>query len=1142
MRRSLIYFWRVNTAVIVAAAIATSVLTGALLVGDSVRGSLRNLTLDRLGRIDYALTSDRFFRENLAEDLSNERSFSSRFDDAVPAILLNGSALDVKVGSRASGIQIQGIDERFLAMMSAQPGFDDGFFLKRPDQNFPSIVINASLQKEMGSEIGDPILISFEKQSEVHRESLLGRRNSADVVRSLRLTLTNVIPDRGTGRFGLRPRQGTPLNAFISLPVLAKALGQEGQVNTLLTGHKGSSPPGFSERIETQTLQALLGGVLKLDDLGLILRRDIDRVSLESTRYLLSPHTVNVARSLSVEFRTPHLPLFTYLANSIRGNKRTTPYSTITAIDFDWIGRLEEQEDFGRIRWASGIPKGQLADDEILLNEWAAQDLGVKVNDPVTVGYYVVGPGEELHTRETKFRLKGVLELSGFTADPGLTPKFPGILDAKDISAWEAPFPMNMKQIRPKDEAYWDEFGAAPKAFISGRTGQRLWGNRFGSLTGIWIGSPPGGDLEGTLVDFRKGLLDRIRPEEVGLAFIPVKAEGLEAATGATDFSGLFVGFSLFLIVSAALLVGLLFRLGVEERVKEVGTLLSLGYPIPAVRRRFMGEGIILAGIGGMLGVGGAVVYAWLLTLGLRTWWLAAVGIPFIFLHIDPVSLVGGYLISLLVVLISIRFSFRLLGRMPVRALLSGVVDMIRVGSARISRRLGYFGLSLGVFLIVAALVRGTGSSVELFFGSGAAFLTGGLAFFSVWIQSWRHRGKHGLGFGTILRMGAGNCARRPGRSLLCTGLVGCACFIIVSVGSSRREEMPSGKATGTGGFDLVAESDIPLHHDLNTEAGRFEMGFPMEGEWLKESVVFPFRTLPGEDVSCLNLYRPERPRILGVSRDLISRGGFQFQEVLSRAPEEAENPWLILEKEIEPGVIPAIGDYNSVRWILHLGLGQDLNIRDESGRETRLRLVGLLHNSLFQGELLISEASFTRLFPNRSGYGYFLIETPPAKDREVASELEQNLGTYGFDVSRTGEKLARYQSVENTYLSTFQTLGGLGLILGTFGLGIVLIRNAIERRGELATLRAFGFRRSTLMTMLLAENGFTLVLGLLIGSVSALIAVAPHLISQGGYIPWVSLFITLILVGLFGLAASAVAALYAVKAPLMPSLKSERG
>jgi ABC-type lipoprotein release transport system permease subunit len=62
-----------------------------------------------------------------------------------------------------------------------------------------------------------------------------------------------------------------------------------------------------------------------------------------------------------------------------------------------------------------------------------------------------------------------------------------------------------------------------------------------------------------------------------------------------------------------------------------------------------------------------------------------------------------------------------------------------------------------------------------------------------------------------------------------------------------------------------------------------------------------------------------------------------------------------------------------------------------------------------------------------------------------------------------TEERLANFHRVENTYLSTFQMLGGLGLILGTLGMAAVLLRNVLERRRELALLRAVGLRLQTL-------------------------------------------------------------------------------
>ena len=151
MRRSLSYFWRIQLAVLLGAAVATAVLTGALLVGDSVRGSLRDLTLDRLGQIDYALISERFFREELATDLSRKLENEAQFHwETVPAILLSGAAVNPKTKARASRVQIQGIDERFVGLWENASDQDAPTLEKQPGQLFPSIHINQSLQKRIG--------------------------------------------------------------------------------------------------------------------------------------------------------------------------------------------------------------------------------------------------------------------------------------------------------------------------------------------------------------------------------------------------------------------------------------------------------------------------------------------------------------------------------------------------------------------------------------------------------------------------------------------------------------------------------------------------------------------------------------------------------------------------------------------------------------------------------------------------------------------------------------------------------------------------------------------------------------------------------------------------------------------------------
>ena len=913
---------------------------------------------------------------------------------------------------------------------------------------------------------------------------------------------------------------------------MQKALGQEAKLNAILISSASVPATDATERLGDKLQQ-----ILTLDDFGLALRRADDHFSLETSRFVLKPNTIDLAKTIAAEHKIPATTVLTYLANEISANGKTVPYSTITALGVNDAMRGV----------TSDLPQNhvlfravRLGEGEILLNEWAANELKARPGDAIDVSYYEVGRDEQYLTKHAQFQLKGVVPLKGLAADRQLTPKFPGVHDADDMSEWDAPFPVDFNRIRPSDEAYWDEFGATPKAFVSAAAGERLWSSRFGSLTAIRFGTMPGKNLRATQRILHEQLRKRIAPDQFGFVFQPVKAQGLAAASGATDFSMLFIGFSLFLIISAALLVGLLFRLGVEGRAGEIGILLASGYLLSMVRWRFMREGGILAGIGAAIGLVGAIGYAGLMMAGLRTWWVSAVGTQFLSLHVGRLSLLLGYLISVVVVLASIGWTVRRLGKISVRSLVAGATEFEERASGRLARICAVGTAGIALALLLFALMNEASSSPALFFAIGALLLIAGFSFFSLWLKA-DSVCEASNSKGGIARMGVRNCARRPGRSMLCAALVGCACFVIVAVGANRHTDIghnPSlERASVTGGFTLVAEADIPLHHDLNSQAGRFELGFSEQDEAaLAQSRIIPLRALPGEDASCLNLYQPRNPRVLGVSENLIARGGFQFQ---SRANGE-EAPWRLLHEDLGNGVAPAIGDYNSATWILHLALGEDLIVRDELGRPLKLRLVGLLQGSIFQSELLISEANFTKYFPSRSGHKYFLIQTPPDAMEDVARTLESALRDYGFDVTSAAEKLANYRTVENTYLSTFQTLGGFGLLLGTLGLGLILLRNAIERRGELATLRAFGFRRLTLSAMLLIENAFLLLSGMIIGAVSALIAVAPRLLAPGSRVPWFSLTATLGVVFLAGMIACAVAVFFVLRAPLLPALKAD--
>ena len=1234
-KKSFKYFWQIHLTVALCTAVATGVLAGALIVGDSVRGSLRSLTTERLGTIQHVLLADHFFQPDLLDR-----------HNTVPAILLNGTAVAPQTQTRASKVNIFGVSESFFGFWEGHPVPN---LNKTPNQPFNAIVINEVLQNELNVQVGDALLVNVPQVADIHPEFLFGERDASEAIQSLRLIVSAIIPTEKVGRFSLSAHQSLPFNAFIALPVLQKALGQNDKVNALFTAE--------ADPISPDQL------TLTLDVLDVNIQVHENYFDLQSRQYLLKPVLSENALTVATEIGVPTLPTFTYLANTISANNKIVPYSTIVALpmnegefsellsghtteeaqtqerkqreseDREEIEAIEKERERISKEWErinkevdrlqetrqklgnTAEYKQQLTEvkdalaevgsaldalparpktGEIVLNTWAASDLGVKVGDKVSLTYYRVGAEEEYITETAFFLLKGILPTEGVAADRSIIPEFPGIHDTADMSEWESPFPIDYTVIRSQDEAYWDEYGPTPKAFIPLETGKRLWQNPFGDLTAIRMGTAPDIDIHATRTLFETEFLKKIQPEQIGFQFLSPQADGLQASAGATDFGMLFSSLSIFIILAVAWLVEMFFRIGVEQRSHEIGILQAVGYPLAKIRRRFLFEGGTIAGIGSLLGCLLAIGYAQLMIFGLHTWWLPAIGTPFIEFHASLWSLLVGICVTLIVIMNAIRVSVVRIGRVPTAALLAGGTDFGDTSgkpksrevkrSARRSAKISLFasGIALGIMSGYRLFTDGWSALIILIFiaiiiffslhwairkavgkasnltsqdaNSTFLFCCIGMVIgiviacfpFGVWIHdmlfTWFEHPVFKFLTSTLSILGVGwlafnkwlrsqdvpkrlsrlrfalkNSARQPGRSATCVTTVSLACCIVVAVGANRHDAPPETE------YAFVAESVLPLHHSLNTPDGRFELGFSEKAsELLSVSEVIPFRVLPGEDVSCLNLYQPLKPQILGAADAMLE-----------------EPPWNRLRlMRFGEGKIPAIGDDKSLRWILHHNPDDDFLIQDEFGSLLRLSLE-TVENSLFQSQLIISASDFTKYFPSQSGYQFFLIKTPPAMREETAQILEKTLGDYGFDLTSASARLASYRSVENTYISTFQSLGGLGVLLGTFGLALVLFRNIIERRGELATLRAFGFRRQLLSRMLFLESCFLLTVGMFIGIVAGLAAV---LAANGRFpaFPWFSLTITLLFIFCFGIIANAVSVAVALRSPLLATLKSE--
>jgi putative ABC transport system permease protein len=1096
--RGLAFYWRSHLAVIAGVATAVAVLAGALLVGDSVRGSLRDLVLQRIGRADRLIQSTGFFRDALGGEIGG-----------TPLIVMQGAVTAQENGRRASRVFVYGVDDRFWSFHGVHdvtgPG-GDGAFLSR------------ALAADLAVAPGATILVRVERPSAIPIDSLHGRKENPG--RTVRLTTRRVLDAGQMGDFSIQPQQGSVRAVFVPLATLQKELDQRRRVNAILVS---DAAPG-----RTRPLDVSLKQSATLEDLGLHVRR-LDAqgaVAVESDAGLLDRRRAAAAERAATNAGQQAKPVLTYLANALRSGDREVPYSLVSAVDLGGIAPA-----------LAGT--GDSAVPPIVINDWTAHELAAHAGDPLSLEYYVWQEPGYLETKRADFRIAAIVPIAGAAADRDLVPVYPGITEARTFGDWDPPFPIDLKRVRPVDEEYWTQHRTTPKAFIPYESGRRLWGSpRYGDRTSMRVSPGPGQTLEDVETRFRAALRAAIDPADAGFAILPIRDQGLAASRGSTDFGEYFVYFSIFLVASALVLAALFFRLGVEQRAREVGLLRAIGYSPRRVRRLFTAEGLMLAVAGSVFGLAGAIGYGALMLAGLRTWWSGAVGTRALTLHVAPVSLAAGAAGAVLAAVVCIWWALRGLSRLSERDLLAG---RVAGGEAPTGRRSGSiviaaFALAALALVLVTLGALKTIDAAGAFFGAGGAALIAGLCAIAVVLRR-PPRTVEGHGWPAVVRIGLRNATERPGRSVLAIAVIASAAFIVISVDAFRKGEIDaSDRRAGTGGYQLLVDLSVPLVHDPNSLDGRDALG--LSGATGVTAV--PFRVLPGDDASCLNLYEPVNPRIVGAPRTFLDAGRFSFQASLASTAEDRANPWRLLEEARSDGTIPVAADANSLTYVLHKAIGDQI-VMAKGDRTLRLRIVAALADSILQGELIMSEDNFTRAFPEQQGYRFLLIDAPVADADRIAARIEGVAADFGADAVSTKERLAEFHGVENTYLSTFQTLGGLGLLVGTIGLAAVLLRNVLERRRELALLRAVGYGRAHVFAIVLAENAVLLACGVGLGAIAAAIAVGPTAMERGARLPLTASGTALVLAVLAaGLISSALATRFALSAPLVGALRSE--
>ena len=169
--------------------------------------------------------------------------------------------------------------------------------------------------------------------------------------------------------------------------------------------------------------------------------------------------------------------------------------------------------------------------------------------------------------------------------------------------------------------------------------------------------------------------------------------------------------------------------------------------------------------------------------------------------------------------------------------------------------------------------------------------------------------------------------------------------------------------------------------------------------------------------------------------------------------------------------------------------VGDTLSYDDEFGQPFTVKLAGAVKDSIFQGSIIIREDDLLEKFPSAGGYSLFLVE-----DEGVKEALQTVTSDLGGQVIATQDRLAAFHEVENTYIAIFHVLGGLGMILGSVGVGVVTARNLVERRSEFEILRVLGISEAGRKAIVMKEVATLIRWGLGIGAVSSALAVLPLL------------------------------------------------
>ena len=954
----------------------TAVLTGSLLLGDSVRGTLVQRVSERLGNTETIIISGTGF---MSEDLIQQPPMK----DAQGYLLMDGF---VSIDQKLLPVYVWGTDTDSLSA--------------------GEVIINEPLRAKLGGM--EDIVLHLPSHNLVPSGSLFVTKSYAT---QMRVHVAGVKRMEEGGNLLLRNEQTLPLNIFVSRQELAEKMELEGKINLVLSSNIISE-----EQLNDCWTPELSGIHLSDSSLtsdGIFIPNDIvEKWSMANGQWSMT--------------------YFSYLVNDLANGCDTIPYSFVTAVS-EWQGEPLDSQD-------------------MILSDYAAKRLNVSEGDSVDMSYFVAKDLKNLETRGQKFRVKRIVPHADFMGDSLLIADFPGLSHVEKCADWDSDLPIKMERVTKEDEDYWYAYRQTPKAIVSYEAVSADWSNAFGNATALRFTSSP--DI-------------KLLPSDAGVQIVHPRALGLQGATGGVDFASLFLSLGFFIILAAVLLMKSPLVEMFTLRQGEIHLYRQLGFKNKDIRRGLFFEAFSTMLYASPLGVLAGLIYSSLTLWLLGNVWSGATHTEGFALHIQPLTLIIGWIVALLIC----------------AAVLWWVIKPCSAPSP--SRSAMPLGSSKNLGGIIGILFTVTIELIAvnfIFFHSMVLFIVCGL----LWILTW----------GLCLRL---YVVRRPSQHinrsqmiwqsvraslkqhLLAYWALALGVFTVFAVGLNRPDFSQAIEATG--GYQYYVDSRVPIQYDLNHPAVRQKLSL----ESLPDSTQFlGFLRHTQDEASCLNLNQVSTPTVLGISMhdaQCIMHNDLTQKDTTQKDADANNCASVFIDEE-------------ALIWSLKKSVGDTLYYQNGRGENVPVVIAGTYPTGIFHGNAIMSAEDFHRLWPKEVGIEVLLMKS--SRPDEAAEILSTAMNEYGLNIQTVEERIQMFFEVTETYLIIFLTLGGLGLLLGIFSLMIIVRKNLTAQTATIRQYRSMGFGERLIQDLLLRENLLVPLYAVAIGATGSVISISANIGGAG--------------------------------------------